>query len=102
MVAPDFTKAQRRLRKRLLEDIFFTGGVELRPFIEASMDNPTVYDLPIDLLYLSQQLTTHTLWQDFESQIFRVHNYTEATSRKLPIQSRYLQSFLSSAILLPA
>ena len=102
LVAPDSTKAQRRLRKRLLEDLFFTGVVELRPFMKAIMDSPAVYDFPIDLLYLSQQLTTHTLWHDFESQIFRVHSYTEATSRKLAIQSRYLQSFWSSAMLLPA
>ena len=70
LVAPNSMKAHRRLRKWLLEDIFFTEGVELPPFIKAIMDSPKVYDSPIDPLYLfhSLPLIHYELWfQDIMS-----------------------------------
>ena len=96
------TNAQRLLRGRVFNIVFLTAGVELHPYVDTILQSSEISDIPIDSLHLSHQLTNHELWQEFDSKLYRLHRYTEAIRRQLPIPSQYLKSFWSASMHLSA
>ncbi|KAI8368558.1 hypothetical protein BD560DRAFT_307024, partial [Blakeslea trispora] len=59
-------------------------------------------DLEIDTYPLHRQLTSLSLWHSFSSRRYTMHNFDEASDRKLPLSARQLRSLWSSPIPLPA
>ena len=101
-VQPEYQQSPQLLR-RLFIDIMVRRTVKLKPFMwDYILNENSQAVLHLSDTSLHPQFLSNPLWLQFESKIYRLHQYEEAHQRKLPIRKKLLQDFWKLKLNLPA